>query len=160
MRTCGDQFGIRQPRADALVDLVQQQIAGHDRRQLVDVAVVDDLEELFLRPARGILGAKVVQHQQLRRADLVKALLEGRILAVVGGAQRVEQVRNRQEERRHTHADRKVRGRGRQVRLAASGTALQEQPAVQILGVVPGLVVGHLQRVGLLLRRCPAGRGA
>jgi hypothetical protein len=35
--------------------------------------------------------------------------------------------------------------------LSAPGPALKEQPAAELLGIVPGLVVGHLNRIGLPL---------
>lgn len=58
------QLWVFQARADAAFDLVQGQVGGHHQRQLVDVAIINDLEEFFLSPVGGVLRAEIVQHQQ------------------------------------------------------------------------------------------------
>ena len=61
-----DQLGVFEARANAPLDLLQQQVGGHYQGQAVDVAEVDDLEQLFLRPRGGVVRAKIVHHQQRR----------------------------------------------------------------------------------------------
>jgi len=77
----GDQVGVLQARTDARFEVGQGLIAGDDGGQMVDVAVIDDLEELFLRPRCGVLRAKIVHDQQGDGADLGDALFK----AGVGG---------------------------------------------------------------------------
>ena len=128
-----DQFRVRQPRPDARLDLIQREIGGDDGRQLIDVAIVDDLEQFLLRPAGGILCAKVVQHQELGIADVVEAFFEGGVLAGVGEAQRIQQIGHGQEESWHAHADGVVGDGRRQMCLPGTISALQQQPAVQVI---------------------------
>ncbi len=116
----GHQFRVLQAGTDARFDLVQRQVGGHHQRQAVDVTVVDDLEEFFLRPGGGILRAEIVQHQKLGSSDLFEALFEGGVIAVIGEAQGVEQVGDSEEKGRHAHLHGIVGNGGRQVGLAAA----------------------------------------
>jgi hypothetical protein len=139
------QLGILQPRADALFDLFQAEIGGDHRRQPVDVAIIDDLEELFLRPTGRILRAEIIQHQQAHVFDLLKAFFEGRFGISVGKTQRIEHIWHGDEEGWHTQADGEIGDRGCQVRFSTTIAALQQQPARQSLGKMHGLVVSPFE---------------
>ena len=57
---------VGQAGAQPLVDALQAEVGRDDGRQLGVVAVVEDLEQLLLRPGRGVLRAEVVQDQHRR----------------------------------------------------------------------------------------------
>lgn len=127
-----DQVGVLQAGTDAGFKVVQRLVAGNDRWKLVDVAVVDDLEELFLRPGGRVLGAEVVHDQKRNRADLGEAVFKAGIGGVaVGEAQPVEQIGHGEEERADAHAHRLVGDCRCEVGLAAAVGAGEQQPAVE-----------------------------
>ena len=114
-----DQVGVLQAGTDAGFKVIEGLVAGDHGGQLVDVAVIDDLEEFFLRPRGGVLRAKIVHNQQWNGADLGETLLK----AGVGGAavretQPVEQIRHGQEEGADAHAHRLVGDGCGEVRFA------------------------------------------
>jgi len=81
--------------------------------------VIDDLEELLLRPRGGVLRAKIVHDQQGNGADLGDALFKAGIGGVaVRETQPVQQVRHGQEERADAHADSLVGDSRGEVRFA------------------------------------------
>ncbi len=145
----GDEFGVAEPRADAPLDLVERQVGGHHQWQLVDVAMVDDLEEFFLRPGGGVLRAEVIQDQQRRLANFFEALLETFFGRAVGEAQRIEQIGHGDENSGQTNGDGEVGDAGGEMRFAAAVAAFEHEPALHLGGEFLGLIVGRLERVGL-----------
>src|SRR5450759_4098018 len=118
----GDQVGVFQTGANAPVDLVRLLVGGDYSCQVIDVAVVDDLEQLFLGPGGGVLGAQVIQHQQADVADFVESIFKGRIRTVVGKTQPVQKVGNGQEKGRYAQADVVIGNGGSQVSFSAAIT--------------------------------------
>ena len=144
-----DQFAILQPRAHPPIELDQVEIGGDDGRELLDIAVIDDLVELLLRPGGGVLGTEVIQHQQADIPDLLETALKRGFRGIVGRPQPVQQVWHSEEEGGHTETDHEIRHRGRKVGLAASIAASEQQPARQVLRVLTRLIEGQLQGVFL-----------
>ena len=144
-------LGIGQSRADAAFDLFERQIGCDQGRQAVDVAEVQDLEQLLPRPLGGVLGSEIIEDEQGCLADLFEALLKSHVFCVVGEAQRIEHVRHSQEERRDAQADALIGDGRRQVGLAAAVGAAQQQPSTQVVGVVLADLIRLLER--LLMER-------
>ncbi len=153
-----NQFAVLQPGADALINLAEIQVGGQQRGEAVDVAVVDDLEKFFTRPICRVLRAEVIQHQKAHPADFLKALLEGGLIRTVAEAQPIQQVGHRQEERRDAHRDHFSGNRGSQVGFPCAETAHQQQPTVEMSGVISGGVESGLQDFMGLLPTGPAGQ--
>ncbi len=118
------QVGIDQARGDARVEILQPLIRRDHRRQPIVVAVVEDLEELLLRPRGAVVCAQIVQDQQRRVADGVEPLVEARrAVRRVGRPQMIEQVGHDHEEHRVAQRDAEIGDGGGQVRLAAAVAA-------------------------------------
>ena len=114
-----DQVGILQARTDARFKIGQRLIAGDHGWQLVDVAVIDNLEQLFLRPLGCVLRAKVIHNQQRYAADLSDAVLEAGIGGIaVRETQPIQQVWHGQEECADAHPHRLVGDRCSEVSFA------------------------------------------
>ncbi len=71
----GDKLGIIQPRTDALFDIALSHVCGDHHRKLVDIAIIDNLKQLFLRPFCGVLRAEVIQNQQASPANIFEIVL-------------------------------------------------------------------------------------
>src|SRR3972149_1444379 len=112
--------------------------------------MVEDLEELLTRPLGGVVRAEVVEDQEWGAADPFEGLFEGCVFGVERGAQRVQQTGDGQEKRRYADLDRFVGDGRRQVRLAGTKGARQQEPALQGPGVSPAGFVGAAQRLLLL----------
>ena len=131
---------VGQAHAQALVEAVDAEVGGDDRRQLGVVAVVEDLEELFLRPGRRVLRAEVVEDEHRRVAHLLEQHVVGHLaVRAVGGAQVVEEVGHDDEQRRLAALDAAVGDRGGDVGLAGAGGAVDEQPALRLFGEGAGV---------------------
>ena len=122
---------VGQPRAEPGVDLLGGPHAGEDGGQRRVEAMRDELHELLARPRRLRVAVEVVEHGERRRPQLLAEPLVGH-LGVLGvrGAQAVEEVGDREEERGHAALDRAVGDRGGEVGLAAAGHPGQHQPAL------------------------------
>ena len=154
-----DHLWIFQPGADTAFNLVQGQVGGNHRWQTVDIAIVDNLKELFLSPRGGVVSSEVIQHEQPGFANLVEPLFEAGFGVVVAEAQGIEQVGHSQKQSWHAHRDREVGDSRCQVGLAAAIAALQDQPAMRRLGKTLGLVEGSFERIRLARRQAnPAAR--
>ena len=69
-------FGVQQPGAYTPFDLLHGKVGGDHQGELVDVPVVQNLEELLLRPAGGVLCAEIIQDQQRGPADRFEPLFK------------------------------------------------------------------------------------
>ena len=87
---------------------------------------IDNLEKFFPSPTGSILRAKIIQHQQIGIADLFKTFLKRCVRAIISKAQRIQQIRDSQKERRNAHLYGKIGNRRCQVCLAATITTLQK----------------------------------
>ena len=87
-----NEVGVLNPGADSAIEIVNYHVAGDHGRQLVHIAVIDDLEDLFLGPGGGVLGAEIVQDQQGDLSNFFKALLKAHLRAAIGKPQPVQQV--------------------------------------------------------------------
>ncbi len=124
---------------------------GDDNREAVDIAVIEDLEQLLLGPGGGILGAEIVQDQQRCVADLFEAFFEGGFGALIGEAQPVQQVGDGEKQGGDAQLDGLVGDSSGQVGLAAAVITQEEQPALERGGKLAGVVVGALERSCLLI---------
>ncbi len=75
-----DKVRVGETRADPGFDLIEQKIGGYHRRQFVDVTIVDNLKQFFLRPAGCILRPEVIQDEQLGVTDFIETAFKGCIL--------------------------------------------------------------------------------
>ena len=147
--------GVHQARAQALVELVGREVRRDDRGQAHVEAVVDDLEQLLLRPRRRRLRAQIVEDEDGRVADALEQLVVAHLGAgAVGGAQVVEEVGHDHEKRRLAAFDDAVHSCGGDVRFAAAAGAGEQHPAVGRLG--EGARVGDATAVHLLRARIGA----
>ena len=78
---------------------------------------------------------------------MLESILEVRVLAIEGRAQRVEQIRCGQEERGDAERDALIGDGRRQVRLAAAVASPEQQPSVEGVGEVPTGLEGAFQRL-------------
>src|SRR5215212_122727 len=86
-------MGIEQAGENSLGEPNVALVGGNDRQQPLDVAVVDDLIELFTCPGCGVLGPQVVEYEQGSTPNLVEAVVVGNSLSWVKGcAQVVEEI--------------------------------------------------------------------
>ncbi len=139
-------LGIREARTDPAFDLLQPQIGGDHRRQIVEIAVIQQLEEFFLRPGGGVLGAEIVQHQQRHLPDFVEAGREAVVGTFEGSPQPIEQVRRGEEQRGDAVIDGEIGDGRRQMGFAAAEPAFQQEPSLARLAKKRGEVVGQLER--------------
>src|SRR4051794_34957527 len=142
--TC--EVGIEQTREDSLVDLVVTLVRGHDRRQPLDVAVIDDLVELLPRPGGSVLGSQVIEHEQRGAANLIEAVVVGDApRRVEGSAQVVKEIgHDREVDAPVALPDLQRRG-DREVGLANTDATAQVEPAmlgVRVTGERAGDVEG------------------
>ena len=128
---------IEDARRQFGVELFDGPGCGDDGWQPGDIAMVDDLVELFARPGRGAFGAQVVQHEQRRSSDFLKAFV------VAHGAGRIECCAEVIEQVRHNYKEHRVAlvipmiGDGRcQMRLAAAVGTGEQQPIARLGGKV------------------------
>ncbi len=92
-----NQLRIEQTRANAGIDVLQREIGGHHDWQAVDITIIEDLKQFFLRPARRILSAKIVQDKDWRPSNLFKPAFEAHLLVLVREAQAVQKIWDRDE---------------------------------------------------------------
>ena len=135
MHQPGAPLGV-EPGAERFVQPRQWPPDGYDSGQGVVVAVVDNLEQLFLGPRRRAVSAKVVENQHRHVAHLLEQLVVGELaVGGVGGPQVVQKIGHHDEEGGLLPLDAAVgNGRG-QVGLAAAGRPGENQPALGVLGV-------------------------
>ena len=147
--------GVREPRAQALVDLLGRPHAGEDGGQRGVETVRDELRELLARPRRLRVAVEVVEHGQWSLAKLVAEAVVGNFgVAAVRGAQAVEEVGDGEEERGAAEFDRAVGDGGGEMGLAAAGHAAEDQPALGIFGEAASGLDGD----GVALLRGRVGR--
>ena len=97
--------------------------------------MVDELEQLLLRPRRRRLRAQVVEHEHRRVAHALEQLVVADLRArLVRRAQVVQQVRHDDEQRRLAALEQPVDDRRGDVRLAAAARAGEHEPAVRRIG--------------------------
>ena len=113
-----------------------REVRGDDRRQARVEAMVDDLEQLLLRPRRRATACRGRRGRARARCGRARTARRSRHLGVglVGGAQVVEQVRHDDEQRRLAALEHAVDDGGGDVRLAAAAGAGEHEPAVGRLG--------------------------
>ena len=117
----------------------------------------DKLRELLARPRRLRVAVEVVEDGQRRLAELVAEAVVGDFgVVAVGGAQAIEEVGDGEEERGAAKRDRAVGDGGGEVRLAATGHAAEDQPALGLLGEAAGCLDGD----GVALLRGRVGRAS
>src|SRR6478609_3822574 len=106
-------------------------VRRHDHEPLLLLALVDEVVDAVARPARPVLGAEVVEHD-----ELVPARVRRRLAVAVALAQRVQPVRNVEEERRRPRLavapDDLAQDGDREVRLARAGIAAEEEALAQV----------------------------
>src|SRR5690242_11486040 len=81
--------------ADPSRQLAPLVVRRHDHEAALLLALVDEVVDAVARPARPVLGAEVVEHD-----DVVAARIRGRLAVTEALAQRVEPARHVEEERR------------------------------------------------------------
>src|SRR5947209_6763190 len=95
------------------------------------VALVDEVVDPVARPARPVLGPEVVEDH-----EVVAARVRRRLAVAEAFAQRVEPTRDVEEERGRpglaVAPDHLAEDRHRQVRLARTGVAAEEEPLAQV----------------------------
>ena len=102
----------------------------------LSVAVIQDLEQLFLRPRRAALRSEIVEDQQRRRLDGLEQIVVRDVAArCERGSQMVEQIGHDGEEDLDPELDLAIGNRRREMRLAARRRACQQHPARRLLGV-------------------------
>src|SRR5215207_6141201 len=146
--------GLVQPRHRAVPDLLAQRVVALQRHEVrgeqdrlsLLVARVDDRVELLEDPRRRLLGADVVDVQEVDRAQPVDELVE-RVLRVVlvGVAQQRQQPRERVDRDRPLSLHRRLGDQHGQRRLAGADVAGEPQaaPGVELLRDRPR-VLAHL----------------
>ena len=155
---CGH-IGVHHARADAHIDLLQPVIGGNYSRQTGVIAMVEDLEELFLGPGGAALGAQIIKNEQGGVAHLVKPfVVRRRAIGRKGSAQVVQQVRDDDKEHRQPALDGPVGNGCRQVGLAAAILAKQDEPTLRVLRIPLGHVVSETQGGRLVGRESVAIR--
>src|SRR5437016_5142455 len=98
--------------------------------------MVQNLEQLLLRPWRTALGSEIIENQQVDTLDRLKELVVGDIAAGREcGPQVVEEVRHNGKKRFFSQLELAVRDGGRQMCFARTGRAEQKQPEAWVLGV-------------------------
>ncbi len=147
----GDQGDILKTRADAPIQVAGLQVSGNHQRQAVQVAVIQNLEEFFLRPGRGVLGAQIIQHQQAHVANFFKALLKGGARVAVGKAHPVQQIGDGEEQGGRAQVDGLVGDGCSQVGFTAAIATFDDQPAGQGGSELLRLGAGSAQRLQVLV---------
>ena len=101
----------------------------HDSRQPHALAVVEQLEQLLLRPGRWVGGIQVVEDEERGAAYLLEQLRERhpRVFAV-GRAQMVQEVGGHEVQRRQSAIDAVVGHGGAHVGLAGNVAAPDDEP--------------------------------
>ena len=137
--------GVLNPRAHAALEALHQPRGRDHGRQLRVVAVRQNLVQLLLGPGAGGLRAEVVEHQHLGVANRRKQGVVGDLaLRAEGRAQMVQEVGDKDPQRRRVALQQRIDDGGRQVRLATARGAGQDEPA----GRGRGERLGQPQRLG------------
>ena len=129
--------------------LLLGEVRGQHERLPLLVAGVDDRVELLEDPLAGLLGAHVVDVEEVDRAQSVDQLVEGMLgVVVVGRAQHGEQPRQRVDRHGATGLHRRLGDEHRQGGLARAHVAAEEQPppAVEVLVDALAELLGGLDR--------------
>ncbi len=140
-----------QARAYAIVEIVKVEIGGDHERQLVCVAVIDDLKEFLGGPGGRVLGAQIVQHEQFDVSDFVKALIERCVGCRIRCPQPIQQIGNGEEDGCHTVFNAGVGDGGAQMGLPAAVGAHQDEPPLRRGGELLRLAQSVLKRANLLV---------
>ncbi len=108
--------------------------------------MVKNLKEFLLRPGRAGLRTQIIQNEQRRVADVIKAFIVSRAaVGPVSGAQIVQQVRNYHKKRRRVLRHALIGNGYGQVRFAAAVAPQKHQPPCWIFGKTLSSVVGSSQ---------------
>lgn len=124
---------VEDTRQNPLLDLAKVLIGRDDRRQLLVVAVVEDLVELLLRPRCGVFGAEIVENEQLGAPNGVEPLvISDAVAGVEGRPEVIEEVGNDRKEHALMWVPRHEiqRNGDREMRLSAAATSVQEEPTL------------------------------
>ena len=117
--------------ADAAGELSPLVVRRHDHEPALLLALVDEVVDAVARPARPVLGAEVVEDD-----ELVAARVRRRLAVAVALAQGVEPARDVEEERRRpgraVAPDDLAQDGHREVRLARAGIAAEEKPLAEV----------------------------
>src|SRR6188474_630079 len=124
--------------ADLLLQLLVRKIGRDQHRALRLVALVDQGVELLQHPVAALLGAEVVDVEQVDRGE---ALEEGKVgvaarFGVVGAADAGEQLGQRVDRHRATGLKGRLGDEHRQGRLAGAGVAEEPEPAASVEALV------------------------
>ena len=125
------EVAIGEAGRQSALELCGRRGAGEDGRQLGVEAVVDYLEELFLRPGGLGGGIDVVQDEELSILHLIEELLVAEVFlgSVIARAEVVEEVGDDDEERGAAIGDGCVGNGGGEMGLAGPARAVEDDPA-------------------------------
>ncbi len=147
----GTQAGILDAAEYTRVKLIQVLCSGHYRGQLIQMAVIDQLEKLLVCPGSWGLLTQRVKDQQRGTAYLFKATVQGNGAAgAKRGAQVVQQVRDADQHGRLSQVGTLVGNGSCQVGFPTGVRSGEHQPALRRAGIIDGCLQRFIQAAAVL----------